>query len=39
MNARVVDLLAGSRDRWALAGDQLFVDLDLSLYTFKCCSC
>lgn len=30
MNARVVDLVAGSEDRWALAGDQLFVDLDLS---------
>ena len=29
MNARVVDLVAGSRDRWALSGDQLFVDLDL----------
>lgn len=31
MNSRFVDLVAGSRDRWALAGDQLFVDLDLSL--------
>ena len=30
MNARVVALVARSRDRWALAGDQLFVDLDLS---------
>lgn len=30
MNARVVDLLAGARDRWPLAGDQLYVDLDLS---------
>ncbi len=30
MNARVVALLAHERDRWALAGDQLFVDLDLS---------
>jgi hypothetical protein len=30
MNARVIELLAGSRDRWALAGDQLYVDLDLS---------
>src|SRR2546429_5883659 len=30
MNARVVALLAGSRDRWPLAGDQLYVDLDLS---------
>jgi MOSC domain-containing protein YiiM len=30
MNARVVALLARSRDRWSLAGDQLYVDLDLS---------
>ena len=30
MNARVVDLVAGGdRERWALAGDQLYVDLDL----------
>jgi MOSC domain-containing protein YiiM len=30
MNARVVDLVAdGDRDRWALAGDQLYVDFDL----------
>lgn len=29
MSARVIDLVAGSRDRWPLAGDQLFVDLDL----------
>ena len=30
MNSRVIALVAGSRDRWPLAGDQLFVDLDLS---------
>lgn len=30
MNSRVVDLVAGARDRWALAGDQLYVDFDLS---------
>ncbi len=30
MNARVVALLAGDPDRRALAGDQLYVDLDLS---------
>ena len=30
MNARVITLVAGTKDRWALAGDQLFVDLDLS---------
>ena len=30
MNARAIGLIAGSRSRWALAGDQFFVDLDLS---------
>jgi len=30
MNARVIELLALDRGRWALAGDQLFVDFDLS---------
>jgi MOSC domain len=30
MNARVTALVARTRDRWPLAGDQLFVDLDLS---------
>jgi hypothetical protein len=31
MSARVVDLVAGGdRDRWALAGDQLYLDFDLS---------
>ena len=30
MNIRVVELLAGDADRRALAGDQLYVDLDLS---------
>jgi len=30
MNARFVALLAQSRDRWPLAGDQLYVDFDLS---------
>ena len=30
MNARVIALLAQDRQRWPLAGDQLFVDLDLS---------
>ena len=29
MNARVIELVAGQRDRWPLAGDQLYVDLDL----------
>lgn len=30
MNSRAAQLVAGDRSRWALAGDQLFVDLDLS---------
>ncbi len=30
MGARAVALAAGARERWPLAGDQLFVDLDLS---------
>lgn len=29
-NARMIALLAGEPERWPLAGDQLFVDLDLS---------
>ena len=29
-NARAAALVAGGRDRWPLAGDQLYVDLDLS---------
>lgn len=31
MNARAAAAIAGSRDRWPLAGDQLYVDMDLSL--------
>jgi hypothetical protein len=30
MNARAAQLVAGDRSRWALAGDQLYVDFDLS---------
>jgi hypothetical protein len=30
MNVRVTALVAQGRDRWPLAGDQLYVDLDLS---------
>ncbi len=30
MSARVMDLIAGGRDRWPLAGDQLYVDFDLA---------
>jgi MOSC domain-containing protein YiiM len=31
MNARAIALVARSRDRWPLAGDQIFADLDLSV--------
>jgi hypothetical protein len=31
MNSRSIALIACSKDRWALAGDQLFVDFDLSV--------
>ena len=31
MSARAIQLVAGTRARWDLAGDQLFVDLDLSV--------
>lgn len=30
MNARVIELLSPDKSRWALAGDQLYVDFDLS---------
>lgn len=30
MNARTIALIATSRERWQLAGDQLFIDLDLT---------
>lgn len=30
MNSRVIALVAGEKDRWQLAGDQLFIDMDLS---------
>lgn len=30
MNARAIALIAQNRSRWPMAGDQLFVDLDLS---------
>lgn len=31
MNARLIDLVAQTHERWALAGDQLYVDLDLGV--------
>jgi hypothetical protein len=30
MNARAIELIAQEKDRWQLAGDQLFIDIDLS---------
>ena len=30
MNARAIALLAQTRERWPLAGDQLFIDIDLT---------
>ena len=30
MNARVIALVAGEKGRWPLAGDQLFIDMDMS---------
>jgi MOSC domain-containing protein YiiM len=30
MSTRAAELVAGTRERWPLAGDQLFVDLDIS---------
>ncbi len=30
ISSRVLDLIAGGRERWQLAGDQLCIDLDLS---------
>jgi MOSC domain-containing protein YiiM len=30
MSVRAAELMAGTRERWALAGDQLYVELDIS---------
>ena len=30
MNTRAISLVAQQEDRWSLAGDQLFIDMDLS---------
>ena len=30
MNARAAEAIAGERERWPLAGDQIYVDLDIS---------
>lgn len=31
MNSRVIELIAGDKARWPIAGDQLYVDMDLSI--------
>jgi MOSC domain-containing protein YiiM len=31
MNTRAISVIAGEKARWSLAGDQLFMDLDLSV--------
>ncbi|MEI7547466.1 MAG: MOSC domain-containing protein [Actinomycetota bacterium] len=31
MNSRLVEFIAGERERWPLAGDQFYVDLDLGV--------
>ena len=31
MNSRLIALLAGEKENWLLAGDQLFIDLDISI--------
>jgi len=31
MNSRIIQVLAQDRSRWPLAGDQLYIDLDLSI--------
>ncbi len=30
MNSRIIELVAQAEDRWSLAGDQLYIDMDLS---------
>jgi MOSC domain-containing protein YiiM len=35
MNSRCLDLIATSKDRWTLAGDNLIVDIDLSTSNLK----
>jgi hypothetical protein len=39
MNARVIALLAREKDRWPPAGDQLFIDLDLSAHNLPPGTC
>jgi MOSC domain-containing protein YiiM len=39
MNSRAAALFAGDRSRWMLAGDQLYVDFDLSEYNVPAGTC
>jgi hypothetical protein len=39
VNSRAIALIAGHPDRWSLAGDQLFVDLDLSTTNLPAGTC
>jgi len=39
MNSRVIALIAETQDRWPLAGDQFYVDLDLSAANLPAGSC
>jgi hypothetical protein len=39
MNARVAELISGGQERWSLAGDQLYVDLDLGRDNLPVGSC
>jgi hypothetical protein len=34
VNSRAINAIAGGRERWPLAGDQLYVDLDISIANF-----
>ena len=36
MNARVISLIAQDRERWQLAGDNLYIDMDLSGENLPC---
>ena len=36
MNARAIEVIAQTADRWPLAGDNLFIDLDLSHENLPC---
>ncbi|MHB8627184.1 MAG: MOSC domain-containing protein [Aggregatilineales bacterium] len=35
MNSRIIQLLAQDKSHWTLAGDQLFIDLDLSIENLR----